>query len=204
MKKIFIISVLFLLLCVSTSHASDVRVNSKHVTTDVPPVVQQRKGEAAALASWKRLKDYFVQSKTSADSIDYPDYYGGSFVEDGKLIVYIVKGERHKGPQFIYTDAAIIVKESRFSYNDLQKTYQAITEFMASCEHAGNPLVEKFSLCSLSETNNRVEVYFTELSPSLLSEFKKQVSNSPAIEFRIAPQPDDDNLVIPNPVFLED
>lgn len=54
MKKIFIISVLFLLLYVSTSHASDVRVNSKPVTTDVPPVVQQRKGEAAALASWKR------------------------------------------------------------------------------------------------------------------------------------------------------
>lgn len=75
---------------------------------------------------------------------------------------------------------------------------------MVSCEQAGNPLVEKFSICSLSETNNRVEVYFTELSPPLLSEFKKQVSNSPAIEFRIAPQPDDDNPVIPNPVFLED
>ena len=74
---------------------------------------------------------------------------------------------------------------------------------MVSEKNAENPIREKLSLCSLSETFNWVEVYVSDLSPSFISEFKKQVSNSPAIKFIIAPKYDDFENIVPTPIIID-
>lgn len=138
-----------------------------------------------------------------SDSIEYPDYYGGSYIENGKLIVYIVKGYNEKTPQLLSSDPIFVTKECDYSYNELLKATNEVSEFMVSEKNAENPIRKKLSLCSLSETFNRVEVYVSDLSPSFISEFKRQVSNSPAIKFIIAPKYDDFENIVPTPIIID-
>ena len=161
------------------------------------------RGRLKEQATYKSM-DTFGYSHNVSDSIVYPDYYGGSYIEDGKLIVYIVKGNNEKVPQLLKSDPVIVIKECEYSYNELLKATNEVSEFMVSEKNTENPIREKLSSCSLSETFNRVEVYVSDLSPSFISDFKKQVSNSPAIKFIIAPQYDDFENIVPTPIIIDD
>lgn len=199
MTKTLFVSILYLVCCASAScPLEDLGCLNENNTN-----LQQTSlnGEAEALAAWNRLKDILGYSLTASDSIAYPDYYGGSYIEDGKLIVYIVKGNNEKTPQLLSSDPFIVVKECEYSYNELIKATNDVSEFMASEKNTENPIRKKLSLCSLSETVNRVEVYVNDLSPSFISEFKKQVSNSPTIKFIIAPKYDDYENIVPTPII---
>ncbi len=46
-------------------------------------------------------------------------------------------------------------------------------------------------------------LHVNDLSPSFISEFKKQVSNSPAIKFIIAPKYDDFENIVPTPIIID-
>ena len=59
-----------------------------------------------------RLMDTFGYSHNVSDSIKYPDYYGGSYIEDGKLIVYIVKGNNEKVPRLLNSDPLLLSKNA--------------------------------------------------------------------------------------------
>lgn len=72
------------------------------------------------------------------------------------------------------SDPFIVVKECEYSYNELVKATNDVSEFMASEKNTENTIRKKLSLCSLSETVNRVEVYVNDLSPSFISEFKNE------------------------------
>lgn len=202
MKKALFFSILSLACCISASCSSE----DLSILNNNSAKLQQTslKGEAEALSAWNRLKETFGYSRTVSDSIKYPDYYGGSYIEDGQLIVYIVKGNNKKTPQLLNSDPIFVVKECDYSYNELLKATNEVSEFMVSEKNTENPIREKLSLCSLSETFNRVEVYVSDLSPSFISEFKKQVSNSPAIKFIISPQCDDFENIVPTPIIIDD
>lgn len=202
MKKALFFSILSLACCISAQRSSE----DLSILNDNSAKLQQTllKGEAEALSAWNRLKETFGYSRTVSDSIKYPDYYGGSYIEDGQLIVYIVKGNNEKTPQLLNSDPIFVVKECDYSYNELLKATNEISEFMVSEKNTENPIREKLSLCSLNETFNRVEVYVSDLSPSFISEFKKQVSNSPAIKFIISPQCDDFENIVPTPIIIDD
>lgn len=199
MKKTLFVSILSLICCVSASWPSEdlgcLNKNNTHLQQT------SLNGEAEALAAWNRLKDIFGYSRTASDSIEYPDYYGGSYIEDGKLIVYIVKGNNEKTPHLLSSDPFIVVKECKYSYNELIKATNEVSEFMVSEKNTENPIRKKLSLCSLNETFNRVEVYVNDLSPSFISEFKKQVSNSSTIKFIISPKYDDYENIVPTPII---
>lgn len=199
MTKTLFVSILYLVCCASAScPLEDLGCLNENNTN-----LQQTSlnGEAEALAAWNRLKDILGYSLTASDSIAYPDYYGGSYIEDGKLIVYIVKGNNEKTPQLLSSDPFIVVKECEYSYNELVKATNDVSEFMASEKNTENTIRKKLSLCSLSETVNRVEVYVNDLSPSFISEFKKRVSNSPTIKFIISPKYDDYENIVPTPII---
>lgn len=200
MNKTLFFSFLSLIYCISSYSSEETSYLNGNSTN-----LQQTSsnGEAKALAAWNKLKETFGYSYTVSDSIEYPGYYGGSYIEDGKLIVYIVKGYNEKTPQLLNSDPIFVVKECDYSYNELLKAANEVSEFMVSEKNAENPIREKLSLCSLSETFNRVEVYVSDLSPSFISEFKKQVSNSPAIKFIIAPKYDDFENIVPTPIIID-
>lgn len=203
MKKILFFSILSLTCSVSESCSSDNLSIQNDNTTNLQQTFSNRNGEAEALAAWNKLKGTFGYSRTATDSIEYPDYYGGSYVEDGKLIVHIVKGHNEKATQLLSSDSIFVVKECEYSYNELLKATNDISEFMTSEMNARNPIKENLSLCSLCETFNRVEVYVNYLSSSFISEFKKQVSNSSAIKFIIVPKSDDFENIVPTPVIID-
>lgn len=201
MVKVLFFSVLSLICCVSSHFSEDLGYLNSSSTN-----LQQTSlnGEAAALEAWNRLKETFRCSRIVSDSIEYPDYYGGSYIEDGKLIVYIVKGNNERIPRLLSSDSIFVVKECDYSYNELLKATNEVSEFMVSEKKEENPIREKLSLCSLCETFNWVEVYVSDLPPSFISEFKKQVSNSPAIKFIIAPRYDDFENTVPTPIIIDD
>lgn len=89
MKKTLFFSFLSLICCISSYSSEEISYLNDNSTN-----LQQTSlnGEAKALAAWNKLKETFGYSHTASDSIEYPDYYGGSYIEDEKLIVYIVKG----------------------------------------------------------------------------------------------------------------
>lgn len=200
MKKTLFFSFLSFICCISSYSSEETSYLNGNSTN-----LQQTSlnGEAKALAAWNKLKETFGYSHTVSDSIEYPDYYGGSYIENGKLIVYIVKGYNEKTPQLLSSDPIFVVKECDYSYNELLKAANEVSEFIVSEKNAENPIREKLSLCSLSETFNWVEVYVSDLSPSFISEFKKQVSNSPAIKFIIAPKYDDFENIVPTPIIID-
>ena len=174
MNKTLFFSFLSLIYCISSYSSEETSYLNGNSTN-----LQQTSsnGEAKALAAWNKLKETFGYSYTVSDSIEYPDYYGGSYIENGKLIVYIVKGYNEKTPQLLSSDPIFVVKECDYSYNELLKAANEVSEFMVSEKNAENTIREKLSLCSLSETFNRVEVYVSDLSPSFISEFKRQVTS---------------------------
>ncbi len=106
MKTIPIFVFLSLACCVSVTYSCASSSNSSkklNCLNEDSTNLQQHSsnGEAEALVAWNRLMDTFRYSRTASDSIEYPDYYGGSYIEDGKLIVYIVKGNNEKTPQLL-------------------------------------------------------------------------------------------------------
>ena len=201
MKKTMFFSCLFTMYCVLASCSSD---DLDFPVKETTCLQQKRRGEAEALDAWSKLKNTFGYSRTATDCINYPNYYGGSYVEDGKLIVYIVKEKKDSIPRFLHSDSTFVVKECEYSYNELLKTTNDISEFMVSDKNNGNPIKENLSLCTLCETINRVEVYVTELTTTFISEFKKQVSSSPAIKFIIAPKITDYENKIPSPIIINE
>ena len=66
-----------------------------------------------------------------------------------KLIVYIVKGYNEKTPQLLSSDPIFVTKECDYSYNELLKAANEVSEFMVSEKNAENLIRDKLSLCSL-------------------------------------------------------
>lgn len=120
--------------------------------------------------------------------MNYPDYYGGSYCENGKLVVLVVKGYelesvRKDLASRINTDA-IELKQCDNSYKTLIEITNYLNSFFTKEEN--KKLLDELSIDGWGPANreNMVVVKTKNNTPQKMELFKNKVINSPLIIFK--------------------
>lgn len=142
--------------------------------------------QSKALEAFSDLRNFYgLKTKSLQDDdklICFPDYYGGSYIDGNKLVVYIKKGTENL-PLILTENPNIILKESDFSFNYLSGILSDMNRIYLSSGAKLNPVIDNIEMFGLSETNNRIEVYLYDCSNTAISDFKHYMMDSPAICF---------------------
>ncbi|MBW8684475.1 S1 family peptidase [Chitinophaga rhizophila] len=155
--------------------------SERHTEQDANPQWQ-------AIQYYNRINESFGISPdkdNSAAIAGMPDYYGGAFInKQHKLVVY-VKGDVATASKQIadITGAAdVIIKPAKFSYKELTSVMDKLNNIKLSS--AARTYATNYVSWSLMDAENKVVVELENFNDQKISEFKKTVLNSPAIEFR--------------------
>lgn len=121
---------------------------------------------------------------------DYPDYYGGSYIDnDGNLVVYVkADNETIKQRTNLLSSLAnsndIKYKQADYSYNILNSIMNKLNEYKLN--NNNNNIANNFNSYYISDIENAVIVNLEDINEEKINEFKKNVVESPAIIFKKA------------------
>lgn len=143
--------------------------------------------QAGAIEIGKKLLDSFGTTGTrSANEIEYPDYYGGGYInEDGKLVVF-VKGDFSKNRKTLissigdYDNIMYVIGDN--SYKDLKAILSDITVFIDENKESG--IAKNIKCYYLNDFENNIVVELGSCSDSDIEAFKVNVVNSSAVTFK--------------------
>ncbi|MFA6701867.1 MAG: hypothetical protein WCR12_03275 [Dysgonamonadaceae bacterium] len=119
----------------------------------------------------------------------FPDYYGGSYIDDkGNLVVLVTKDSDIKK-----SDIAQIIKYNNFtvlpvnySYKKISSVMDSIDAFISNSSIPNNHIVlQYFTGAYIDVMQNCVVMQFSILTPELIYSFKKNVTDSSVVKFRI-------------------
>ena len=129
----------------------------------------------------------------------YPDYYGGMYISNDAnyLIIQIVKDNIPESDtiDFYYynelftVDKAIKVEYVNNSYNDLEKVYNTIIDYLKN-----NKPMEDFNSVYIDVYQNSVVVNYVDVSEKIKKEFKEKVIDSNLVIFESALKNIDDSI----------
>ncbi|MBR2139035.1 MAG: helix-turn-helix transcriptional regulator [Bacilli bacterium] len=121
----------------------------------------------------------------------FPDYYGGMYISDRSynLIVQIVKEKLpEKGTRDYYyydelftVDSRIRIEYVKNSYNDLEKVYNEILDYLVL-----NTPPKNFNSVMIDVYKNKVMVNFSKITDEIIKEFNDKISNSDLIVFEVS------------------
>lgn len=115
----------------------------------------------------------------------YVEEFGGNYVENGKMIVNIVRGKNDNGSLNYKLNIRgfndVIYREVDYSMNYLNYVLDRISKYMQINK---NNLLNNFASGSVDVINNKVIVELYDLNPKNVLEFKMKVSDSDSIVFR--------------------
>jgi|AGTN01.2.fsa_nt_gi hypothetical protein len=152
--------------------------------TDVPAGKNER-----ALAYHEKLMESFSPNWMELESNPdiYPDYYGGSYIDNNGTFVVAVTGNQEQNKQKL---AKILggddfnVETVQYSYKQLFLVMDKIDAFLENTsipeEH---PVLLHFAGAYPDVIDNRVKVILTEVTETVTGAFKKDVVNSPMVVF---------------------
>lgn len=141
--------------------------------------------EAKALETHAKLIEGFKRTAAHDSATIYPDYYGGCFINDQKQLVVLTTNESGQAQIKSMTANAsnLIFKPCEFSYNYLNQVMDDLADHMIKNK---DYKAINFIHCYLLDSANVVVVELLEYSPAKIEEFKRNVSDSPAIRFESA------------------
>ena len=124
---------------------------------------------------------------------DYPEYYGGSFIDnDGKFVVCVVGNptqHRSEIATILETDD-FLTESCNYSYREMMQVMDKIDAFLSdSSIPTDHPFLTYFAGAGADVFENRVVVQLTELNDAAIQAFKKDISNSPAVMFEKGDMP---------------
>ena len=136
-----------------------------------------------ALESYKSLISSFENSKTKSVNGDFPDYYGGCYIDDNaNLVVYVTNDSlKTKSSLPISNDANVIIKSCDYSFNELHAVKKTISDFLNA--DVNNLIADNIVYVSLRDIDNRIAVGLLDNSTNQIDEFKRSIVNSPVITF---------------------
>lgn len=149
--------------------------------TDVQQI--ESLGAQDAESGYNHLIQSFNTNATSRTvGQKYPDYYGGAYIDNNRLIVNIPKGvSSYSNFDNILSETSYKIKECEFSYNELEKIMSVIEEYKQKNPYSS--VSQNFYSYSISDKDNRIKVYLEEYTEEQVRLFKNDVIDSPAIEF---------------------
>lgn len=140
----------------------------------------------------KACESYLKLNKSFGDVVnrkasDYPDYYGGAFInDDGNLVIY-VKGDVDKYKEDFKKRAGtdeIYFKNCTYSYKELTEIMDTLNAY--KLENQDDSIYANFNNYAIVDAENRIVVELDNYDDEQIKAFKKQIIDSPAIEFKKA------------------
>lgn len=122
---------------------------------------------------------------TSKSSPEYPNYYGGYYHDDGKLVILIAKGSKNyeKDLDRRIGDRDYVTKACDFSYNDLLKVRKKVADFFLN--ERNESIIDEITINSvgIDTRGNRIFVSLKECTPHKITLFKDKIIDSPVLRF---------------------
>lgn len=128
----------------------------------------------------KMLRIFKLSHDKSFETNTYPDYYGGSYVNDyGKLVIMMKDMESQAAKTFMNEFATVEFKNCLYSHNELQNVVDTIKHrIKCGAEHCKNII-----MFGIEEGDNSISVYFRHNDKQAIQDFKKNISSFPNIIF---------------------
>ena len=142
--------------------------------------------EGKSALQYDKLMDSFEE--TEAGELIYPNYYGGSYIdENGDLVVCAVaesakeKASTLKSIKETVNSSDLQIKNVKYSYNDLEKMMELLNEYKQS--NLDSKVSKNWSGHYLSDRDNTIFVELNDMDDEQISLFRKEVTDSPMITF---------------------
>ena len=175
MKKLLLplTILLFFGLVVSSCSSDDVlqRENNEQ------PNIVKRNNEKAREAGIRLLESFGMTKTRSLSTSDYPDYYGGSYINgNGKLVVFL-KGEIESTKATLIRligENDVIYTQGNYSYTELNNVLTKITSFISS--NKDSQIAKNIRYYYLNDFENCVVVELDKSNEMEIKEFKSEVT----------------------------
>lgn len=143
----------------------------------------------AAMDLHDKLMNSFSEDwmERESDPDLYPNFYGGSFIDNDGIFVIAVKGDsnRHKEELAarLGTDN-FKVETVQYSYKQMMQVMDKIDAFLVDTTiPESHPVLTHFAGAYPDVMENRVKVNLTVVSKEITDAFRKDISDSPIIVF---------------------
>lgn len=153
-------------------------------SSDEIPSSVEKKDDITVHEQVKNLYDSFesVDTRSSSSSLSFPNYFGGSFVNENSELVVLVIGEperyRNEFVQRVGSDK-FVLKECENTYNDLLAEIDKIDKFFFNPENDHLKESIQFNNYYIDAKNNNILIGLGDCSSSNMEMFKSKVVNSP-------------------------
>lgn len=147
------------------------------------PVTTTIHDENQSIMIYGNIDDSFMGKTRSIKDTIYPNYYGGSYIDDeGGLVILSTDNV-----DCVVEDLKLRAKSSNFkvekceySLNELQSLNKKLGDFFENTSIA-NDL--KWVSVGIDIINNKVSVDLEDCSEQMIAKFKSMISDSPMIKF---------------------
>lgn len=147
------------------------------------------KNNEQAMKYHEKLMEYFSTDwmERESDPDLYPEYYGGSFIDNsGTFVIAITEnteGNRQKLASVLGSDD-FKVETVQYSYRQMMLVMDKIDAFLSDTSvSSDHPVMLRFAGAYPDVMDNRVKVIFTEVDQTVINAFKKDISASPMLLF---------------------
>ncbi|MBK5196060.1 MAG: hypothetical protein JJE08_08555 [Proteiniphilum sp.] len=142
-----------------------------------------------AMVYHEKLMEFFGADwmERESDPDLYPEYYGGSFIDNSGTFVIAVtvnpEGNRQK-LGVILGDDDFKVETVQYSYRQMMQVMDKIDAFLSDVSiPQDHPVMLHFAGAYPDVMDNRVKVILTEVNQTVINAFKKDISASPMLLF---------------------
>lgn len=164
----------------------DTNENSDSNSSEVNSIKQNNQ---IALELHDKLMNYFSEDwmERESDPDLYPDYYGGSFIDNnGVFVIALTQNtENIKAllEQALESDN-FKVESVRYSYKEMLRVMDSIDEFLVNNSIPDDHIVlANFAGAYPDVMENRVKVLLNEVNQNIINSFKRDVTNSQLVIF---------------------
>src|SRR5690554_776619 len=124
----------------------------------------------------------------------YPPFYGGSFIDNNGTFVIAVTGNQEANKQHLIdvlgTDN-FNVETVQYSYRQMMQVMDLIDAFLFNTSVPNDhPVLERFAGAYPDVMDNRVKVILTDVNQEAICAFKRDISDSPIVEFEQGEMPE--------------
>lgn len=160
--------------------------DSYHKESEKANVEMQKKAkETVAIQEIGALMQNIERENTRSGNANYPDYFGGIYLDNKFDIVMIVVGQNpenfRKMAEEKVKQVKIHLKKGEYSMNQLIKTKDRLDNLMKNLSSVS--IRNNFISVVLDEKRNRINITLKDISPAKIDEFKKALFDSPQFIF---------------------
>lgn len=142
--------------------------------------------ESKSALQYEKLMDSFEETGTG--KLIYPNYYGGSYINDNGDFVVCTVAENAKEKEYTLKSikeninlSDFEIKNVKYSYNELEKMMALLNEYKQN--NRDSKISKNWSGHFLSDLENTIFVELNDMDDEQISLFRKEVTDSPMITF---------------------